>query len=157
MFGKTLAELQVGDRGEVVKKITESDIFAFAGITGDFNQMHINKRLARKSAFGGQIAHGVLTLGMVSTVIGTLLPGPGTILTGIDKLKFLYPVRPGDTIQAVVEVFKVIPDHYQVLLQAKCLNQFNEIVLTCECSAKPPQRSLVYYLNTENLLSSKLA
>ena len=79
MIGKTLNELKIGDKAEFAKTISEFDIYMFAGITGDFNPAHINEDYAKQTFFKTRIAHGILTAGLISTVIGTKLPGTGTV------------------------------------------------------------------------------
>lgn len=142
MHGKSIEELKIGDTGEFEKTITEHDIYAFAGISGDFSLVHINKRVAEMTPFGGRIGHGVLTLGLVSAAIGMSLPGTGTIWTGIDKLKFLRPVHPEDTVRAVVKVEEILLEKKRVILKAECYNQNNEIVLSCYCTVVPPEKML---------------
>lgn len=142
MHGKSFEELVIGERGEFEKTISESDIYAFAGMSGDFSLVHINQRVAEMTRFGGRIAHGVLTLGLVSAAIGMSLPGTGTIWTGIDKLQFMLPVHPGDTIRAVVQVKELIPEKKKAILEAECYNQKNEIVLSCLCYVIPPKKMI---------------
>ncbi|MBI5546706.1 MAG: MaoC family dehydratase, partial [Deltaproteobacteria bacterium] len=94
---------QVGDKASMSKTVSESDVYSFAGITGDLNPAHVNEVWAKKSRVGGRIAHGMLTGGFISAVLGMQLPGPGTIYLQ-QSLKFTAPVRLGDTITAEVEV-----------------------------------------------------
>jgi 3-hydroxybutyryl-CoA dehydratase len=93
----------VGEKASATKTISEADIYAFAGLTGDFNPLHVDAEFARQSRFGERIAHGLLTAGLISTVLGMHLPGPGGIFLS-QTLKFLRPVRIGDTITATAEV-----------------------------------------------------
>lgn len=79
MKGKTINELKVGDSASFTKTVSEHDVYSFAGITGDFNPAHINEEYAKKTFFKKRIAHGMLSAGFISTVLGTKLPGPGTI------------------------------------------------------------------------------
>ena len=113
MSGKTLAELKVGERAQFAKTVSESDIYLYAGVTGDFNPAHINEEYAKKTFFKTRIAHGMLTAGFVSAILGTRLPGPGTIFLR-QEIDFLAPVRIGDTITARVEVIEVIQDRNRV-------------------------------------------
>jgi 3-hydroxybutyryl-CoA dehydratase len=120
--------LAVGEYGEFSKTISESDVYTFAGITGDFNSVHVNKVVAERSRFGKQIAHGILVTGLVSTVIGTVMPGEGTVYMEQD-IKFLKPVYIGDTVTAKVTVADVINEKKGVLkLSTTVINQDNEIV-----------------------------
>ncbi|ERM91726.1 enoyl-CoA hydratase [Caldanaerobacter subterraneus subsp. yonseiensis KB-1] len=128
IMGKTINELKVGDKDHFEKTITETDVYLYAGITGDFNPVHINQIEAEKTMFKGRIAHGMLTAGLISTVLGTKLPGTGTIYLG-QELKFTKPVRIGDTIKAEVEVIEIIPEKNRVKLKTTCTNQNGEVVL----------------------------
>ncbi|MBE3591856.1 MAG: MaoC family dehydratase [Thermoanaerobacter sp.] len=127
-MGKTINELKIGDKDYFEKTITETDVYLYAGITGDFNPAHINQVASEKTMFKGRIAHGMLTAGLISAVLGTKLPGPGTIYLG-QELKFTKPVRIGDTIKAEVEVVEIIPEKNRVKLKTTCTNQNNEVVL----------------------------
>ncbi|BCS98535.1 dehydrogenase [Desulfoluna limicola] len=117
-----------GTWAEFTKTITEADIYGYAGITGDFNPVHINETYARATAFKGRIAHGMLTAGLISNVIGTRLPGPGTIYLS-QELTFTAPVRANDTITARVEVMEPpsAKGHYR--LNTTCTNQEGLLVL----------------------------
>ena len=79
MVGKSISEIEIGDSDYFQKTISESDVYLFAGITGDFNPAHLNDQEAKKTIFKNRIAHGILTAGLISAVLGTKLPGPGTI------------------------------------------------------------------------------
>lgn len=107
MIGKTIGELKIGDTAEFAKTVSESDIYLYAGITGDFNPAHINEDYAKNTFFKTRIAHGMLSAGFISTVIGNELPGTGSIYVKQD-LRFLAPVRIGDTITARVEVIEIM-------------------------------------------------
>ena len=106
MIGKTVKELHLGEKAEFTKTVTESDIYLFAGITGDLNPAHINEVYARKTFFKTRIAHGMLLGGFISTVLGNRLPGPGTVYMR-QELNFLAPVRIGDTITARAEIIDI--------------------------------------------------
>lgn len=99
--------IKVGESASFSKTISESDIYGFAGLTGDFNSVHVNDEKAKDSAFGRRIAHGMLVGGLISTVIGTKMPGEGTIYLEQD-LKFQEPVFIGDTCTAVVTVEDIL-------------------------------------------------
>lgn len=119
----------IGDSASMTKTISESDVYQFAGITGDFNPVHIDAVYAKESIFGERIAHGILVTGLISAVIGTKLPGVGTVYLEQDS-KFVRPVRFGDTITATVTVQEIIkPDKGIVKLETKAYNQNNEIVI----------------------------
>lgn len=138
MPGKTFAELQVGEAAEFSKTVAESDVYLFAGISGDFNPAHINEPYARGTAFKSRIAHGMLAAGFVSAVIGTRLPGPGTIYMK-QELTFLAPVYIGDTITARAEVVELIEDKKRVRLKTACVNQDGKTVLEGEALVSPPR------------------
>jgi 3-hydroxybutyryl-CoA dehydratase len=138
MIGKTLNELKIGDKEEFSKTISEFDIYMFAGITGDFNPAHINEDYAKQTFFKTRIAHGILTAGFISTVIGTKLPGTGTVYVKQD-LSFLAPVRIGDTITACVEVVEILDKKNRVRLKTTCFNQDNTQVLDGEAIVSPPR------------------
>ena len=124
-------EIRVGDSAEMAKTVTESDIALFAGVTGDFNPVHIDAVAAEKSMFGGRIAHGMLSAGFISAVLGMRLPGPGSIYLS-QTLRFTKPVRIGDTVTARVEVLEVITAKRRVRLATVCRNQNNETVVEGE-------------------------
>ncbi len=130
-------ELRVGQSAEFAKTITETDVVLFAGITGDLNPVHINAVEAEKSRFGGRIAHGMLSAGFISTVLGTRLPGPGTIYLE-QTLRFTRPVRIGDTVTARVEVTELIERRQRVRLATICSNQHGEVVLEGEALVMVP-------------------
>ena len=138
MIGKTIHELKIGDVAKFAKTVTESDIYLYAGVTGDFNPVHINEDYAKKTFFKTRIAHGMLSAGFISTVIGNQLPGPGTIYV-TQNLKFLAPVRIGDTITANVELIDIIHEKNRVRLKTTCFNQEGKQVLSGEAVVSPPK------------------
>lgn len=138
MIGKTIDELKIGDRAEFSKTVSESDIYQFAGITGDFNPAHMNEEYAKKTFFKTRIAHGMLSAGFISTVIGTKLPGTGSIYIN-QTLNFLAPVRIGDTITARVEVIEIMDAKKRVRLKTECVNQAGKQVLDGEAVISPPK------------------
>ena len=106
MTGKTVHDLHVGETAEFTKTVSESDVYLYAGITGDHNPAHVNKEYAKKTFFKTRIAHGMLSAGFIGTVMGTQLPGPGTIYVN-QHLDFMAPVRIGDTITTRVELLEI--------------------------------------------------
>ena len=138
MTGKTIGEIRIGDIAEFAKTVSETDIYLYAGITGDFNPAHVNAAYAEKTFFKTRIAHGMLTAGFVSTILGTFLPGPGTIYLKQD-LRFLAPVRIGDTITARVEVTGKMDDKNKVTFRTTCTNQDGTMVLDGEALVSPPK------------------
>ncbi len=117
-----------GQRATFAKTITEADISTFAGLTGDFNPIHVDAEYAKRARFGERIAHGMLTAGLISTVLGTRLPGPGGIFLS-QTLRFQKPVRIGDTITAAVEVTAYEPSRRLLRLRTTCDNQRGETVI----------------------------
>lgn len=138
MIGKTIDELNVGDRAEFTKTISESDVYLYAGITGDLNPAHINEPYAAGTFFKTRIAHGMLSVGFISTIIGTRLPGPGTIYVS-QSVHFKAPVLFGDTITASVEVAEINTEKNRVRLLTACENQNGVTVLDGEAVVSPPK------------------
>lgn len=137
MGGLSIEKLEIGMSSNFSKTITECDIYGFAGITGDFNPAHINQEYAGQSKFGGRIAHGMLSAGLISTVIGMQLPGPGTIYLN-QTLKFMAPVYIGDTITATVKVSELLPQKKQVILETVCINQNGKKIIEGTALVMPP-------------------
>lgn len=138
MTGKTISQLSIGDKAEFQKTISESDVYLFAGITGDLNPAHINQIVSEQGMFKGRVAHGILVSGLISTVLGMYLPGPGTIYLG-QELKFLAPVRIGDTIKAEAEVIEIIEEKNRIKLKTTCYNQDNKVVIDGVATVMPPR------------------
>jgi len=139
VIGKTIEEMNLGDTAFTEKTISETDVYLFAGITGDFNPAHVNQVEAEKTMFKGRIAHGMLSAGLISAVLGMQYPGPGTIYLG-QELKFLAPVRIGDTIKAVVEVTEIILEKNRIKLRTSCYNQEGKMVLDGVATVMPPKK-----------------
>jgi 3-hydroxybutyryl-CoA dehydratase len=114
-----LDELQVGMTASTRKTITEADILLYAAVSTDTNPVHIDAEAAAASPFKQRIAHGMLTAGLISAVLGTKLPGPGTIYTG-QTLRFRAPVKIGDTVTATVEVTEVNVEKKRATLKTVC-------------------------------------
>ena len=119
---------KVGQSGRFSKTLTQSDVYSFAGIVGDFNPVHINEIEAKNSIFKKQVVHGMLTASLISTVIGTIMPGPGSIYLG-QNLKFVKPVFFGDTITAVVTVMAIDNEKGILELKTEEYNQRDELVI----------------------------
>ena len=137
MRGKTFDQLNVGDTGKFAKTVTDADIYLFAGVTGDLNPAHIDEDYAQGTFFKTRIAHGMLSAGFISAVIGTRLPGPGTVYMR-QTLDFLAPVRIGDTVTATVEVVEKL-ERKRVRLKTTCTNQEGVTVLEGEALVSPPR------------------
>jgi len=121
-------DIKVGDSAFFSKTITESDVVIYAGITGDFNPVHINAEFAKESLFKERIAHGMLVSGFISAVLGTQLPGPNTIYLG-QELSFKAPVKIGDTVTAQATVLEKRDEKRIIKLRTTVTNQRGEIVV----------------------------
>ena len=138
MSGKSIEDLEVCDHAEFAKTISETDIYLYAGVSGDYNPAHINEEYAKNTFFKTRIAHGMLSAGFISAVIGMQLPGPGTVYLD-QSLKFLAPVRIGDTITARVEIVEIMAEKNKVRLETICINQDDITVLKGEAVVSPPK------------------
>jgi 3-hydroxybutyryl-CoA dehydratase len=130
-------ELQVGATAAFTKTIGESDIYLFAGITGDLNPAHIDAVSAADGMFKQRIAHGMLTASFISTVIGMQLPGPGTIYAGQD-LQFRAPVFIGDTVTATVECIEKLEERKWAKFKTTVTNQDGKAVVVGTATVIPP-------------------
>ncbi len=139
MIGKTNDELKVGQTARFSKTITETDIYLFAGVTGDLNPAHVDEEFAKKTFFKTRVAHGMLTASFISTVIGTMLPGPGTVYLS-QEVRFLAPVKIGDTVSAVVEITEIRPEKKRIWLKTTCTNQDGTVVVDGQAVVSPPRR-----------------
>jgi 3-hydroxybutyryl-CoA dehydratase len=128
-------DIQVGDKASRAKTISESDVYLFAGITGDFNPIHVNAEYAKESLFKERVVHGILTTGLISAVIGTQLPGTDTIYLS-QKVDFKAPVKIGDTVTAEVEVLEKKDAKHIILLRTTVTNQNDVVVIEGEAVVK---------------------
>ncbi len=117
--GYDFEDLVVGMTATFAKTITEADIVLFASVSGDNNAMHINEEFAQTTQFKGRIAHGMLSASVISAAIAGRLPGPGTIYLS-QNLRFKAPVRPGDTVHAIVTIKELMPEKRRVSLTTIC-------------------------------------
>jgi len=138
MILKIIDQIHVGDSAEFAKTLSESDVYLFAGITGDFNPAHVNEVYSKSTSFKTRIAHGLLTAGLISAVMANQLPGPGAIYIR-QELDFLAPARIGDTITAHVEVIDIIKDMNRIRLRTWCTKQDGSMVLNGEALVSPPR------------------
>ncbi len=115
-----IEDIEIGMIRSLRKEVTDHDIALFAEVTTDRNPVHLDEAYAQDTRFGGRIAHGMLTAGLVSAVIGEQLPGHGAVYLG-QSLRFLGPVRPGDTVHAEVEVTAVDYAKRRVTLDTRCM------------------------------------
>ena len=143
MIGKTIADLAPGDRAELTRVVEQDDIAAFVEAVGDYNPVHSDAAYAAGTPFKVPIAPGIYTAGLISAVIGTELPGPGAIYLS-QSLKFVKPVRAGDTITARAEVIEVIRERNRIRLQTVCVNQHGEEVLSGEAWVMPSKTRVLY-------------
>jgi 3-hydroxybutyryl-CoA dehydratase len=112
-------DLSEGMSASFSRTVTESDIVLFAGVSGDMNPVHLDAEYAEKTVFKGRIAHGMLSAAFISTVLGTKLPGPGTVYLA-QSLKFKAPVRIGDTVTATCEVVALDSEKKRATLRTVC-------------------------------------
>ncbi len=115
-----IEDLEIGMMRSLQKEVTDLDIELFAQVSTDHNPVHLDEDYAQDTIFEGRIAHGMLTAGLISAVIGEQLPGHGTVYLG-QSLKFLAPVRPGDVVTAEVEVLEIDHAKRRVRLDTRCL------------------------------------
>jgi 3-hydroxybutyryl-CoA dehydratase len=126
------SDLTVGQTAEYSKAVSDDDVMSFARITGDFNAVHVDETAAAKTRFGGRIAHGMLSAGLVSAAIANELPGSGSIYLG-QTLRFTAPVRIGDTVTVALTVTELLSKN-RVKLSTVCRNQNGETVLDGEAT-----------------------
>jgi 3-hydroxybutyryl-CoA dehydratase len=143
MIGITIADVEVGDSAQVVRRATDRDIASFVEAVGDYNPIHADREYAATTMFKEPIAPGIWTAGLISAVIGTRLPGPGAIYLS-QELKFLKPVLFGDVITARAEVVEVMRERNRMRLKTVCTNQRGEEVLTGEALVMPSKTRVDY-------------
>jgi 3-hydroxybutyryl-CoA dehydratase len=119
MDGNSFEDLRVGQSASLAKTITEADILLFAAVSMDTNPVHLDAETAKHSMFKERIAHGMLSAGLISAVLGTRLPGPGTVYLG-QTLRFRAPVKIGDTVTATAEVTALEPGKNRATLKTVC-------------------------------------
>ena len=135
---KEKMKYKIGDHAKIAKTITETDVYSFAGICGDFNPLHVNEIEAKNTIFGKRIAHGILGVSLISTVLGMYLPGPGTIYAS-QNIQFTKPIYFGDTITADVEIVELLQNG-RCRLKTQVINQDNEVVITGEAIVILPKQ-----------------
>lgn len=128
---------QVGQSASICKTISETDVYLFAGITGDMNPAHLDETYASGTRFQRRIAHGMLSAGLISAVLGTRMPGPGSIYMG-QTLKFVAPVYFGDTLTATATIKELIPEKNRAVLTTEVVNQDGVTVTTGEATLLLP-------------------
>ncbi|MBF0227472.1 MAG: OB-fold domain-containing protein [Desulfobacterales bacterium] len=138
-IGYTYEELEIGMSASFTKTISESDVYLFAGISGDFNPMHLNEEFAKKTPFGTRIAHGALPQSLIAPVLGMKLPGLGTVAIEINT-RFRAPTYFGDTITATGEITEKIEKKKWVRMNLTWTNQRDELVADGTALVIPPVR-----------------
>lgn len=138
MKGKTISEINLGDKATYSRTVTEADVLLFGGVSGDLNPAHFNEEYSKNTIFKGRISHGMLSSSYISAVLGMQLPGPGTIYLS-QELKFIAPVRFGDTVTAIVEVTERIEDKNRIVLDTICINQHGNTVVKGKAIVMPPK------------------
>ena len=133
---RTVHDIELGEEASLTKTISESDVYLFAGITGDLNPAHINAEYMKTTPFKQRLVHGVLTTGLISAALAMKLPGPGGILLAIN-MKFTAPVFFGDTITAKVKLTEKNIDKNRLKLKTICQNQNGQIVVDGEAFISP--------------------
>lgn len=136
-LGKSYDQLQVGEEASFTKTVTETDVYLFAGISGDFNPLHLNEEFAKLTPFKTRIAHGALPQSLIARVLGMVLPGLGTIAVEI-RCRFKAPTFFGDTITAKARVAEKLEDKRWVRMVLTWTNQREETIAEGEAVVIPP-------------------
>ena len=139
VHGLYLEDLKLGMSAVHTKTVTDADIVMFAGLSGDTNPLHLSNDFAGGTMFEGRIAHGMLSASFISTLIGTRLPGPGAIYMS-QSLKFLAPVRPGQTVNTRATVTGIDREKARITLHTQCMVG-DEVVIEGEALVKVPARN----------------
>ena len=150
MIGLTIDRIEVGDSAQITRRVTGGDIAEFVDAVGDYNPVHSDREYAAATAFKEPIAPGIWTAGLISAVIGTRLPGPGAIYVS-QELKFLKPVKSGDSISARVEVVEINREKNRIRLRTVCMNQRAEEVLTGDAVVMPSPTPINYVRPAESM------
>ena len=140
MTGKTIQQLQVGDKAELRKTFVEEDVAEFARVSGDSNPAHMDENYAKTTQFKTRIVHGMLAGSLFSALLGTDLPGVGTIYTG-QTLKFTRPVHFGEEITASVTVKELNTERNRAVFECLAVNPQGEPVIIGEATVMPPKAS----------------
>ena len=134
----TFEDMAVGMTASFSKTITDADLVLFVGVSGDTNPVHLDEDYASGTMFKGRVAHGALTASFISTVLGTKLPGPGSIYVA-QTLKFKAPVHVGDTVTAKCEVTSLVPERNFAIFKTQCFVR-DTLVIDGEATLKLPSR-----------------
>jgi phosphotransacetylase/acyl dehydratase len=134
---RTFDEIAIGDRATIERTLTAADIQLFAAMSGDVNPSHVDAEFAASTPHHGVIAHGMWGAALISAVLGTRLPGPGTVYVG-QTLKFHAPVRVGDTLSVTVTVAARDPAKHHLVLDCLCTNQSGDTVISGQATVLAP-------------------
>ena len=129
--GTSVTDVPLGLKTRVSKTVSESDVYMFAGITGDFDQNHVDEEFCRKTSFGHRIAHGALLIGYTSAASTQILHAfdRPMVTLGYDRIRFLKPVYFGDTITVDYEITELVPEKERLLSRIEVSNQRGELVM----------------------------
>ncbi len=135
--GKRYEEIQVGDEAGFSKTLSETDVYLFAGISGDFNPVHVNEEYAKTTPFKARVAHGALTQALMAPVLGMRLPGLGTVAVEV-SCRFKAPVYFGDTVTASARVAQKLEKKRWIRMALSWTNQRGEAIAEGEAVVIPP-------------------
>ncbi|MEM1113012.1 MAG: MaoC family dehydratase [Pseudomonadota bacterium] len=141
----TYDELSTGQRATFARQVSDRDIEGFAEICGDRNPVHLDDEFAARTAFGGRIAHGMLTGAFISAALAMTLPGPGTVYLS-QSLRFRAPVKPGDEITVELEVIEKLDRRRRVTLDCKAYNQARKLVVSGTAEVMAPEEKMMIEL-----------
>lgn len=137
MNGKSIRDLRVGDSASLSRAFSMEDVERFAAVSGDSNPAHLDEAYAQDSIFGGRVVHGMLAASLFSALLGTRLPGLGTIYTG-QTLKFTQPVYPGERITATITLKEIIQGKNRAVFDCVAQNEHGQTVILGEATVMPP-------------------
>ena len=134
MGGRTIEDVPVGRRASFSKTVSESDVYLFAGISGDLDPNHMDEEYARATSLGGRVAHGALILGYTSAASTRVLEDfeRPMVSVGYDRVRFVHPVRLGDTITVSYQITGVVPERERILSHVEVTNQRGEVVCVAD-------------------------
>ena len=141
LHGYFFEDLKEGMKASYTKIINDADVKVFSNVSGDTNPLHLNNNFARDSLFKGKVVHGMLTASLISTVIGTKLPGPGCIYIE-QNLKFKAPVKIGDSVTALCEIIGIISNQHMIKMNTTC-TVASRVVIAGEATILVPKRTSV--------------
>ena len=136
MVAFSYSEIEIGQKAELERTITDEDIKKYAEVSGDRNPIHLDEEYAKKTFFKGRIAHGMFSAALISAVLANQLPGPGSIYLK-QEISFIKPIRIGDTIKVIVEVIEKDDKKERVILRTSCTNQHSKIVVDGKATVMP--------------------